>query len=65
MTDTEYFTAQLKDAYSESGNWQAAIRQARSPERIEYCQDQIAAAQRRLVRIEEMLSRIKRGGREG
>ena len=65
MTDCEYFERQLDAAYAEYEQWQILQRGARSPERIEYCQEQIAAAQRRLVRIEEMLSRIKRGGREG
>ena len=65
MTDCEYFEGQLDMAYAEYEQWQVSQRGARSPERIEYCQDQIAAAQRRLARIEEMLSRIKRGGREG
>ncbi len=65
MKDCEYFERQLDAAYAEYEQWQVLQRGARSPERIEYCQDQIAAAQRRLVRIEEMLSRIKRGGREG
>ena len=65
MTDCEYFKRQLDAAHAEYEQWQVLQRGARSPERIEYCQDQIAAAQRRLVRIEEMLSRIKRGDREG
>ena len=65
MKDCEYFERQLDAAYAEYEQWQVLQRGARSPERIEYCQDQIAAAQRRLVRIEEMLSRIKRGDREG
>ena len=65
MTDCEYFERQLDAAYAEYEQWQTLQRGARSPERIEYCQAQIAAAQRRLARIEEMLSRIKRGGREG
>ena len=65
MTDCEYFEGQLDGAYAEYEQWQILQRGARSPERIEYCQAQLAAAQRRLVRIEEMLSRIKRGDREG
>ena len=65
MKDCEYFERQLDAAYAEYEQWQVLQRGARSPERIEYCQEQIAAAQRRLARIEEMLSRIKRGDREG
>lgn len=65
MKDCEYFERQLDAAYAEYEQWQVLQRGARSPERIEYCQEQIAAAQRRLARIEEMLSRIKRGEREG
>jgi hypothetical protein len=64
MTDTEYFTAQLKDAYSESGNWQVAVRQARSPERIAYCQERMNATQTRIFSLCDKLDRIKRDNRQ-
>jgi len=65
MTDTEYFSRQLKDAYAEAGTWQAAVRQARSPERIEYCQERAAAVQARIDSLCDKLDRIKRDQREG
>lgn len=65
MTDAEYFNRQLKDAYAEAGNWQAAIRQARSPERIAYCQEQAEVAQARIFSLCDKLDRIKRDQREG
>ena len=65
MTDAEYFQAQLKDAYTESGNWQVAVRQARSPERIEYCQERMDATQTRIFSLCDKLDRIKRDSREG
>lgn len=64
MTDTEYFTAQLKDAYSESGGWQVAVRQARSPERIKYCQEEIDTIQKRIDRLCDKLNRISRDNRQ-
>lgn len=64
MTDTEYFTAQLKDAYSESGGWQVAVRQARSPERIAYCQERMNATQDRIFSLCDKLDRIKRDNRK-
>lgn len=62
MTDAEYFSEQLSLAYAEAGTWQAAIRQARSPERIAYCQERMAAAQARIDSLCEKLHRIKGGG---
>ena len=64
MTDTEYFSRQLKDAYAEAGTWQAAVRQARSPERIEYCQERAAAVQARIDSLCDKLDRIKRDNRK-
>lgn len=64
MTDAEYFQAQLKDAYAEAGNWQVAVRQARSPERIAYCQERMAAAQARIDSLCDKLDRIKRDNRQ-
>jgi len=64
MTDTEYFQAQLSLAYTESGGWQVAVRQARSPERIAYCQERMAAAQARIDSLCDKLDRIKRDSRE-
>lgn len=65
MTDTEYFQAQLSLAYTEAGNWQAAMRQARSPERIKYCQEEIDTIQKRIDRLCDKLNRISRDQREG
>ena len=65
MTDAEYFQTQLKIAYTDAGNWQAAIRQARSPERIEYCQERSAETQARIFSLCDKLDRIKRDSREG
>ena len=65
MTDAEYFQTQLSLAYTESGGWQAAVRQARSPERIEYCQERAAAVQARIDSLCDKLDRIKRDTREG
>lgn len=65
MTDTEYFQAQLSLAYTESGNWQVAVRQARSPERIKYCQEEIDTIQKRIDRLCDKLNRISRDQREG
>jgi hypothetical protein len=64
MTDAEYFQAQLSLAYTESGNWQAAIRQARSPERIAYCQERMNATQTRIFSLCDKLDRIKRDNRK-
>lgn len=64
MTDAEYFQAQLSLAYTEAGNWQAAIRQARSPERIAYCQERMNATQTRIFSLCDKLDRIKRDNRK-
>lgn len=61
MTDAEYFSVQLSLAYAEAGTWQAALRTARVPERIEYCQERMAAAQARIDSLCEKLHRIKAG----
>lgn len=62
MTDAEYFSEQISLAYAEAGTWQAELRQARVPERIEYCQERAAAVQARIDSLCEKLHRIKRSG---
>ena len=61
MTDAEYFSEQISLAYAEAGTWQAAVRTARVPERIEYCQERAAEVQKRIDSLCEKLHRIKGG----
>jgi hypothetical protein len=60
MTDTEYFLKQLALAETEAGNWRAAERDALTPDRIQYCQERVAAAQARIDVICAKLDGIKR-----
>jgi ubiquinone biosynthesis protein UbiJ len=64
MTDCEYFERQLDAAYAEYEQWQVAVRQARSPERIKYCQEEIDTIQKRIDRLCDKLDRIKRDNRQ-
>ena len=60
MTDCEYFEGQLERADAELGNWKAELQKAMTPDRIQYCQERVAAAQARIDVICAKLDGIKR-----